>query len=67
MNILKTLFGSRNDRVIRRMRKEVERINALEPSIAALNDVDLRAKTDEFKNRLAQGEKGPVLASEITE
>ncbi|MBE2293790.1 MAG: preprotein translocase subunit SecA, partial [Phycisphaerales bacterium] len=64
MNILKTLFGSRNDRVIRRMRKEVERINALEPSIAALNDVDLRAKTDEFKNRLAQGEKLDALLPE---
>ena len=64
MNILKTLFGSRNDRVIRRMRKEVERINALEPSIAALSDVDLRAKTDEFKKRLAQGEKLDALLPE---
>ena len=64
MNILKSIFGSRNDRVIRRMRKEVERINALESGIAALNDADLRAKTDEFKNRLAQGEKLDALLPE---
>ena len=56
MNILKTLFGSRNDRVIRKMRKVVERINALEPGIVALSDADLRAKTDELKNRAAKGE-----------
>jgi preprotein translocase subunit SecA len=56
MNILKTLFGSRNDRVLRRMRKVADRINALEPGIAVLSDADLRAKTDEFRNRLAQGE-----------
>ncbi|KAB2933421.1 MAG: preprotein translocase subunit SecA [Candidatus Contendobacter sp.] len=56
MNILKTIFGSRNDRVLRRMRKVADRINALEPGIAALSDADLRAKTDEFKNRLAKGE-----------
>lgn len=64
MNILKSIFGSRNDRVIRRMRKEVERINALESGIAALSDADLRAKTDEFKNRLAQGEKLDALLPE---
>ncbi|MDG4554023.1 MAG: preprotein translocase subunit SecA [Candidatus Competibacter sp.] len=64
MNILKSIFGSRNDRVIRRMRKEVERINALESGIAALSDADLRAKTDEFKNRLGQGEKLDALLPE---
>ncbi|MFO1370979.1 MAG: preprotein translocase subunit SecA [Candidatus Competibacteraceae bacterium] len=56
MNILKTIFGSRNDRVLRRMRKVVDRINALEPGITALSDAELRAKTDAFKNRLTQGE-----------
>ena len=56
MNILKSIFGSRNDRVLRRMRKVADRINALEPGIAALSDADLRANTDEFRNRLAQGE-----------
>jgi len=56
MNILKSIFGSRNDRVIRRMRKAAEQINTLEPGILALSDAALRAKTDEFKQRLAQGE-----------
>ena len=42
MNILKAIFGSRNDRVIRRMRKTVEQINALEPGIVALNDAALQ-------------------------
>ncbi len=64
MNILKTIFGSRNDRVLRPMRKVAERINALEPAIAALSDAELRAKTDEFKNRLAQGEKLDALLPE---
>ncbi|MFO1423050.1 MAG: preprotein translocase subunit SecA [Candidatus Competibacteraceae bacterium] len=64
MNILKSIFGSRNDRVLRRMRKVADRINALEPGIAALSDADLRAKTDEFKNRLAQGEALDALLPE---
>ena len=64
MNILKTIFGSRNDRVIRPMRKIVERINALEPGIVALDDAALRAKTEEFKTRLAKGEKLDALLPE---
>ncbi|MDS4040651.1 MAG: preprotein translocase subunit SecA [Candidatus Competibacter sp.] len=64
MNILKAMFGSRNDRVIRRMRKVADRINALEPGIAALGDAELRAKTDEFKSRLAQGETLDALLPE---
>ncbi|MFZ4791717.1 MAG: preprotein translocase subunit SecA [Candidatus Competibacteraceae bacterium] len=64
MNILKTIFGSRNDRVIRPMRKTVEQINALEPGIAALNDAALRAKTEEFKTRLAKGEPLDALLPE---
>ncbi len=64
MNILKTIFGSRNDRVIRRMRKTADKINALEPGIAALSDADLRTKTKEFKSRLAQGETLDTLLPE---
>jgi preprotein translocase subunit SecA len=64
MNIFKTLFGSRNDRVIRKMRKVVDRINALESGVAALSDADLRAKTDEFKNRLTKGETLDALLPE---
>ncbi|MFZ1640637.1 MAG: preprotein translocase subunit SecA [Candidatus Contendobacter sp.] len=64
MNILKTIFGSRNDRVIRGMRKTADKMTALESGIAALSDADLRAKTDEFKNRLAKGEQVDALLPE---
>ncbi|WP_370263287.1 preprotein translocase subunit SecA [Limnobacter sp.] len=52
---LKKLFGSRNDRLLKTYRKTVVRINALEESIKALSDEALKAKTQEFKDRLAQG------------
>ena len=54
--LLSKVFGSRNDRLLKRMDKTVAKINALEPEISALDDSALRAKTDEFKARLAKGE-----------
>ncbi len=54
--MLKKIFGSRNDRLIRQMSKRVKKINALEESFQALTDQELKAKTDEFKTRLASGE-----------
>ncbi len=55
--LLTRIFGSRNERMLRRMYKTVERINGLEESISALSDEQLRAKTDEFRNRAQeQGE-----------
>jgi len=54
--ILKKIFGSRNERLLRQYRKNVLRINALEPSLQSLSDVELQAKTAEFKARYAQGE-----------
>lgn len=56
-SLVKKVFGSRNERVIRQMHKTVERINALEPAWQKLSDSELRAKTDEFKSRLKSGEK----------
>ncbi len=53
--IAKKIFGSRNDRLIKAMSREVEKINALEPAMEALSDEELQAKTAEFKERLAQG------------
>ncbi len=50
------LFGSRNDRLLKQMKKEVNKINALEPVIEALSDEELKAKTAEFKQRVADGE-----------
>lgn len=54
--IAKKIFGSVNDRVIKSLSEKVIRINGFEPTISALSDADLRAKTIEFKNRLAKGE-----------
>ncbi|MCX7514007.1 preprotein translocase subunit SecA [Frateuria sp. STR12] len=53
---LTSLFGSRNERVLRQLSKTVSRINALEPEFEKLDDAALRAKTDEFRERLAKGE-----------
>jgi preprotein translocase subunit SecA len=55
-NFLTQIFGSRNDRLLKQYRKTVERINALEPQFEALSDDALRAKTGEFKDRIAKGE-----------
>ncbi len=54
--LLKKIFGSRNDRLIRQYQQTVTRINALEPEISALADDALRDKTGEFRQRLAGGE-----------
>jgi preprotein translocase subunit SecA len=55
-NILTKIFGSRNDRLLKTYRKTVERINALETQYEKLDDDQLRAKTQEFKDRVAAGE-----------
>ncbi|ATE58897.1 preprotein translocase subunit SecA [Thauera sinica] len=54
--LLKKIFGSRNDRLVRQYSQNVRRINALEPEISALSDEALRGKTAEFKQRVANGE-----------
>jgi len=56
INFLTKLFGSRNDRTIKQYRKTVALINGLEAEYEALSDEQLRAKTDEFRARVAQGE-----------
>ncbi|OEZ30191.1 preprotein translocase subunit SecA [Variovorax boronicumulans] len=55
-NFLTQIFGSRNDRLLKQYRKTVTRINALEPEFEKLSDDALRAKTQEFKDRIAKGE-----------
>jgi preprotein translocase subunit SecA len=52
---LTSIFGSRNERVLRQLGKVVNQINALEPEFQALSDAELRAKTDEFRRRLQDG------------
>ncbi len=54
--VLTRVFGSQQDRDIKRMQPLVEQINALEPILEALTDEQLRAKTEEFRARLASGE-----------
>ena len=54
--LLTQIFGSRNERLLKTYRKDVERINALEPQFEGLSDDQLRAKTEEFKQRIANGE-----------
>ncbi|HEV8689148.1 MAG TPA: preprotein translocase subunit SecA, partial [Ideonella sp.] len=54
--LLTQIFGSRNDRLLKGYRRTVETINALEPKFEALDDTALKAKTGEFRERLAQGE-----------
>jgi len=56
VNLLTRMFGSRNDRLIKKMEKEVKKINALEPILEALSDEELKAKTTEFKDRLTKEE-----------
>jgi preprotein translocase subunit SecA len=53
--LLTSIFGSRNDRLLKQYRAVVAKINALEPQFEALDDAALRAKTAEFKQRLEQG------------
>jgi preprotein translocase subunit SecA len=53
--LLTSIFGSRNDRLLKQYRAVVDKINALEPHFEALDAAALRAKTAEFKQRLEQG------------
>ena len=62
--LLKKIFGSRNDRLIRQYAQKVRVINALEPTVQALSDEALRGKTAEFRQRLANGEALDALLPE---
>jgi preprotein translocase subunit SecA len=55
--LAKRLFGSANDRVIKSLNKTVDAINALEPDLERLSDVELRTRTDVFRKRLEDGER----------
>ncbi len=54
--LLKKLFGSKNEREVKRMLKAVQAVNALEEQMVSLSDEQLRSKTEEFKARLEKGE-----------
>ena len=55
-HLLKKIFGTRNDREVKRIRNLVSKINELEPTIELLSDEKLKEKTKEFKQRLKNGE-----------
>ncbi|RXJ72474.1 preprotein translocase subunit SecA [Veronia nyctiphanis] len=62
--LLTKVIGSRNERTLRRLRKVVKEINALEPQFEALSDQELKAKTVEFRERIEQGEQLDSLLPE---
>ena len=56
LGILKKIFGTRNDRLLRGYRKMVTKINAFEPALIALSNAELQGKTQAFRDRLSKGE-----------
>ncbi|MCC8381174.1 preprotein translocase subunit SecA [Xenorhabdus sp. PB30.3] len=56
IKLLTKIFGSRNDRTLRRLRKSVDVINRMEPDFEKLSDEELKAKTEQFRARLKEGE-----------
>ncbi len=56
-NILKAVVGDPHEREVKRYRETVEEINTFEPEMKALTNEQLRAKTDEFRKRLSEGEE----------
>ena len=62
--LLTSIFGSRNDRLLKQYRQVVQQVNALEPAFEALSDEALQAKTAEFRGRVAGGESLEALLPE---
>ena len=55
LSLLKKIFGTQNDRLLKQLRRQVNQINALEPQMQALSDTELQAKTDDFRARVQAG------------
>jgi len=64
MSFLARIFGSKNQRELKKLEKAVSKINSFEADLKALSDANLKAKTDELKGRLAQGETVDQLLPE---
>jgi preprotein translocase subunit SecA len=64
VKLLTKIIGSRNDRLIKALRKEVKKINALEAAMEAYSDEELKAKTAEFKQRLEGGDSLEAILPE---
>ena len=63
-NLLTSVFGSRNERLLKQLSAIVKKINALEPQMQALSDDALKAKTEDYKARIAKGESLDKLLPE---
>ena len=63
-SLLKKIFGSRNDRLLRKYSHAVHAINAIEPQMQKLSDTDLRARTEAFRQRARNGETLDALLVE---
>jgi preprotein translocase subunit SecA len=62
--VLKKIFGTENERTLRKIAPVVEKINAFEPAVSKLSDAELRAKTGEFRERIGKGEALDALLPE---
>ena len=59
--LLTSIFGSRNDRLLKQYRRVVDQVNALEGELEALDDASLTARTSHFRERVARGESLDAL------
>ena len=66
-SIVRKVFGSKNDRQVKKMGKQVKKINAQEETLKGLSDNALKAKTEEFKKRLEAGESMDDMMNIIKE
>jgi preprotein translocase subunit SecA len=64
-NAFKKIFGSRNDRVLKKLSRFADRVETLEPQILELSDDALKAKTQEFRDRLLDGESKDAVMPEV--
>jgi preprotein translocase subunit SecA len=62
--LLSKIFGSRNERVLKRLQRAIAQINQLEPAFSKLSDAELRGNTDEFRQRIADDEDPRSLLAE---
>ena len=62
---LRKVFGTRNERLVKRYMRLVDEVSANEPEILKLTDAEIRAKTEEFKKRVAAGEKPKEMIPEV--
>ena len=64
-SVLKKVFGTRNERMVKHYLNRVEKVNALEEDMRRLTDAQLREKTEEFRKRSKAGETGYDMLPEI--